>query len=187
MQEEIKAVLDAAAQKMDKAIVHLESELKKVRAGKASPMMLDGVMVDYYGTPTMINQVANVSTPDAKTLTIQPWEKAMLEPCSTAIINSNLGMAPQNNGEMLIISIPMLTEERRQELVKKAKAEGEHAKVGIRNARKESNDQIKKLKGDGLSEDLAKDTEDQIQKKTDGFIVKIDDILKDKEVDIMKV
>jgi len=185
--EDIKDVLNIATSKMDSAIAHLESELKKVRAGKANPMMLESVMVDYYGTPTQINQVANVSTPDAKTLTVQPWEKTLLDDCATAIINSNLGLAPQNNGEMLIISIPMLTEERRHELVKKAKSEGEHAKVGIRNARKEGNDNVKKLKNDGLSEDMAKEGEDRIQKLTDNYIAKVESILSEKETDIMKV
>jgi len=185
--EDIKDVLNIATSKMDSAIAHLESELKKVRAGKANPMMLESVMVDYYGTPTQINQVANVSTPDAKTLTVQPWEKTLLDDCATAIINSNLGLAPQNNGEMLIISIPMLTEERRHELVKKAKSEGEHAKVGIRNARKEGNDNVKKLKNDGLSEDMAKEGEDRIQKLTDSYIAKVESILSEKETDIMKV
>ena len=187
MQEEVNAVITSAKTNMDKAVAHLEEELKKVRAGKASPMMLQSVMVDYYGTSTPIAQVANIATPDAKTLTVQPWEKPMLDVCATAIINSNLGMAPQSNGEMLIISIPILTEERRQDLVKKARSEGENAKVGIRNARKDANDAVKKLKNDGLSEDQTKDTEDQIQKTTDSYIARVDNILKEKEADILKV
>jgi ribosome recycling factor len=170
---------------MNKAIAHLESELQKVRAGKASPSMLDGLYVDYYGTPTPMNQVASVNTPDARTLIVQPWEKAMIKPIEKSIIDANLGFAPQNDGSMIRINIPPQTEERRKELVKKAKAEGEHAKVGIRTFRKDANDNVKKAQKNGLPEDMAKDAEDKIQKLIDSFVVKIDKHLEAKEKEIM--
>jgi ribosome recycling factor len=170
---------------MNKAIAHLESELQKVRAGKASPSMLDGLYVDYYGTPTPMNQVASVNTPDARTLIVQPWEKAMIKPIEKSIIDANLGFAPQNDGSMIRINIPPQTEERRKELVKKAKAEGEHAKVGIRTFRKDANDNVKKAQKNGLPEDMAKDAEDKIQKLVDSFVVKIDKHLEAKEKEIM--
>lgn len=170
-----------------KSLSHLETELLKVRAGKATPAMLNGVMVDYYGTATAIQQVANISTMDARTITVQPWEKAMLSEIAKGIINSNLGFAPQNNGEILIISVPILTEERRKDLVKKSKAEGEHAKVAIRNNRKDSIDMIKDLKNEGMSEDMAKDAEAEIQLITNQFIKKIDDLLELKEKEIMTI
>jgi ribosome recycling factor len=168
-------------------MAHLENELTKIRAGKATPSMLNGVMVDYYGSPTAIQQVANISTMDARTITVQPWEKNMLNEIAKGIINSNLGFAPQNNGEVLIISVPPLTEERRRELAKKAKAEGEHAKVGIRNNRKDSLDMLKDLKNDGLSEDLFKDAEEQIQQITNGFSKKVDELIDLKEKEIMTI
>ena len=171
----------------DKTLGHLETELQKVRAGKASPSMLTGVMVDYYGSPTPIQQVANVGTVDARTITVQPWEKTMLNEIAKGIMNANLGFNPQNNGEMLIIAVPPLTEERRRDLVKKAKAEGEHAKVGIRNHRKDAMDMIKSLKNDGLSEDMAKDAEDRIQTITNTFINKVDGLVEAKEKDIMTI
>ena len=170
-----------------KSLNHLENELVKIRAGKASPSMLNGVMVDYYGSPTAIQQVANISTMDARTITVQPWEKSMLNEIAKGIINSNLGFAPQNNGEVLIISVPMLTEERRRDLVKKAKAEGEHAKVGVRNNRKDSLDMIKDMKTEGLSEDMTKDAENEIQNITNIYIKKIDDLLEIKEKEIMTI
>lgn len=172
---------------MNKALSHLEDELLKIRAGKANPSMIDSVHVDYYGTMTPVNQVANVSTPDAKTITIQPWEKSMLEPIGTAILNANIGFTPQNNGDVLIISIPPLTEERRKELVKKARSESENAKVGIRNARKDANEAIKKLQKEGLAEDEAKSAEDRIQEMTNDFSAKADKHVDRKEADIMKV
>ncbi len=172
---------------MDKALVRLENDLVKIRAGKANPSMLDSVMVDYYGSMTPLNQVANVSATDPRTLKVQPWEKAMLDPISTGIINSNLGYNPQNNGEVIIISIPQLTEERRKEYVKKAKSEGENAKVAIRNARKDANESIKKLEKDGLSEDEAKGGEGKIQKLTDEYSAKVDGLIDAKEADIMKI
>jgi ribosome recycling factor len=161
--------------------------LEKIRAGKATPSMLDSVMVDYYGAMTPINQVANIATTDARTITVQPWEKPMLNEISKGIINSNLGFAPQNNGEVLIISIPPLTEERRRELVKKSKSEGEHAKVGIRNNRKDALDMVKDLKNDGLSEDMSKDAENEIQNLTNVYVKKVDDLLDQKEKEIMTI
>lgn len=187
MTEEITFELDSAKELMTGAIAHLENELTKIRAGKATPSMLSSVKVDYYGAPTPLSQVANVSTPDAKTLSVKPWEKAMLDPISKGIIDSNLGFNPQNNGEMIIISIPALTEERRKELGKKCKAVGEHAKVSVRNARRDANDAIKGFVKDGLSEDIAKDAEAQIQTLTDGYIKKVDELVAIKEKDIMTV
>lgn len=187
MEEEIEFIFDSAKELMSKAISHLEKNLTKIRAGKASPSMLDTVFVDYYGSQTPLSQVANVGTMDARTITVQPWEKAMLEPIERAIINSNLGLNPQNNGEMIMINVPQLTEERRRDLAKQAKAEAEDAKVGVRNARRDANDEVKKLEKDGLSEDRAKDLEAEIQKMTDTHGTQIDEILAKKEADIMKV
>ncbi|MBI1267587.1 MAG: ribosome recycling factor [Cryomorphaceae bacterium] len=187
MTEEIQMALDEAKDQMNKAMAHLEFELNKIRAGKAHPSMLDSVMVDYYGTMTPLKQVANVNTPDPRTITIQPWEKAMIDPISTGIINSNLGLNPQNNGEMIIVNVPALTEERRRDLSKKARSEGEHAKVGIRNARKEANDFIKSAEKDGLSEDFAKLAETKVQELTDQYVKKVDAVLDTKEAEIMTV
>lgn len=187
MNEEIQMGLDEASSSMKAAVEHLASELTKIRAGKASPSMLDSVSVEYYGSPTPLSQVANVNTTDARTITVQPWEKAMLDEISKGIINSNLGLNPQNNGEMIIINVPVLTEERRRDLVKKAKAEGEHAKISIRNQRKDANDYIKGLKNDGLSEDMAKTAEAEVQKIVDAYIKKVDDLIDVKEKDIMTV
>lgn len=187
MTEELDMIYDEFKSSNDKTLGHLETELQKVRAGKASPSMLMGVIVDYYGSPTPIQQVANVGTVDARTITVQPWEKTMLNEIAKGIMNANLGFNPQNNGEMLIISVPPLTEERRKDLVKKAKAEGEHAKVGIRNHRKDAMDMIKSLKNDGLSEDMAKDAEDRIQTITNTFINKVDGLVEAKEKDIMTI
>lgn len=184
--EEFDDILMEATMSMEATIEHLNNELVKIRAGRANPSMLEGLFVDYYGASTPLNQVANVSTPDARTLTIQPWEKNMLQEIERAIINSNLGFNPQNNGDIIIINIPALTEERRHQLVKQAKAEGENAKVGIRNARKDANDQLKKLK-DTVSEDLVKDFEEQIQQLTDKFVKRVDEKVVVKEQDIMKV
>lgn len=187
MEEEIDFILETAEEGMQKSISHLEKELIKIRAGKASPAMVGSVMVDYYGSMTPLPQVANVGTMDARTLTIQPWEKQMLEPIERAIINSNLGLNPQSNGEMVLINIPQLTEERRRDLVKQAKAQAEDAKVGIRNSRKEGNDEVKKLEKDGLSEDRVKGVEESIQDLTNQYSAKVDKILEAKEADIMKV
>lgn len=172
---------------MQKAITHLEVELNKIRAGKASPAMLDGVMVDYYGAMTPLSQVASINTPEARTLVIQPWEKSLIKNIEKAIIDSNLGLAPSNDGIMIRISVPPQSEDRRKDLVKRAKAEGEHAKVGIRNLRRDANDNIKKLQKAGLPEDLAKDGEAKSQKITDDYIAKVDKHLEAKEKDIMTI
>ncbi len=187
MTEEIKMAIDEAKEQMSQAISHLTSQLQKIRAGKANPSMLDSVFVDYYGSQTPLAQVANVSTLDARTITVQPWEKAMLDEIAKGIMNSNLGLNPQNNGELIIINIPVLTEERRKELVKRAKAEGEDAKISIRNQRKDANNFIKELKDDGLSEDIAKRGEDEVQKVVDSFSTKVDALIDAKEKDIMTV
>ncbi|MEQ8924183.1 MAG: ribosome recycling factor [Fulvivirga sp.] len=185
--EEIQMYLDECKEMMSKAIKHLTNELGKIRAGKASPAMIDSVMVEYYGTPTPINQVASVTAPDARTLFIKPWEKSVIPEIEKGIINSNLGLNPQNDGEQIIINIPQLTEERRTGLVKQAKAEGEQAKVSIRNSRKEINDELKKLQKEGASEDEIKRAEDNVQSLTDEFTKKVDDILDKKEAEIMHV
>lgn len=187
MEEELSLIYDMAKDSMQDSIDHLKKELLKIRAGKANPSMLNGVMVDYYGSMTPLNQVANINTPDPRMISIQPWEKNSLDPIEKAIINSNLGFNPQNNGELIIINIPPLTEERRIVLVKKSKSEGEDAKVSIRNVRKDSNDEIKKLKNDGLPEDMAKDAEEVIQKHTNSFTAIIETLISEKEKDIMTV
>jgi ribosome recycling factor len=187
MTEELQLIYDELKASNAKSIVHLENELLKIRAGKATPAMLQSVMVDYYGSPTPIQQVANINTMDARTLTVQAWEKNMLQEIAKGIINSNLGLNPQNNGEQLIIQIPPLTEERRRDLVKKAKAESEHAKVGIRNNRKDGLDMVKDLKAEGLSEDMTKDAENEIQNITNSFIKKVDELVEVKEKDIMTI
>lgn len=187
MTEELNEIYNDLRNSNNKTITHLENELLKVRAGKATPSMLNGVLVDYYGSPTPLQQVANIGTVDARTITVQPWEKSMLNEIAKGIINSNLGLNPQNNGETILINVPALTEERRRDLVKKAKAEGEHAKVGIRNNRKDAMDFVKDLKNDGLSEDFAKDAETQIQTITDSYVKKVDELLEVKEKDIMTI
>ena len=187
MDEQIKPVIDQCDSQMGKALQHLESELMKIRAGKASPVMLDGLMVDYYGSPTPINQVAAVSAADAKTLVVKPWEKSMLQAIERSIMEANLGFNPQNDGEIIRIPIPTLTEERRKNLVKQAKGEGEKSKIGIRNARQEANNALKKLQKDGVSEDLIKQGEKVVQELTDSFGKKVDDILVIKEQEIMTV
>jgi len=180
-------IYDMAKESMEAALDHLHKELLKIRAGKASASMLEGVFVDYYGTNTPLNQVSNINTPDARTISVQPWEKPMLPVIEKAIMVANLGLNPQNNGELIIINVPPLTEERRLGLVKQTKTEGEHAKVSIRNARKEANDEIKKLQKDSISDDLAKDAEERIQKLTDAYGKNVDSILEVKEKDIMTV
>jgi ribosome recycling factor len=187
MSEEVQMALGEASEAMDKTIEHLEYELTKIRAGKATPSMLDGVKVDYYGTPTPLKNVANVNTPDARTITVQAWEKKMLEPIGKAIMEANLGLNPQNNGEVIIISVPMLTEERRKDLSKRAHSEGEHAKVGIRNARKDAMEFIKQAQKDGLAEDEAKSGEIKIQELTDRFNKKVDEVVAVKDKDIMTI
>ena len=185
--EDVSLTLELAEDSMKKAISHLETELTKIRAGKANPQMLDGIMVDYYGSPTPINQVGNISVMDARTLTIQPWEKNMLQPIERAIINSNIGINPQNDGVLIRLFLPPLTEERRRELVKRCLGEGEHSKVAIRNIRRDAIESIKKSQKNGLSEDAAKDAEADIQNVTDRFIALIDKHLASKEKEIMAV
>jgi len=187
MNEEIQFILDTAKEAMESTIANLDIQLQKIRAGKASPLMLSRVVVDYYGNLTPLSQVANVNAIDGRTLSIQPWEKSTLEAIEKGIVHANLGLNPQNNGESILINIPSLTEERRRDLSKQAKAEGEESKVGIRNARKEANNDIKKLKNDGLSEDLAKDAEDSVQKITNTYVAKVDSLIEAKEKDIMTV
>jgi len=187
MSDELIMIMEDLEDSMKKAISHLETELVKIRAGKANPQMLDGIVVDYYGSPTPLNQVANVSVADVRTLTIQPWEKNMLQPIERAIINSNIGINPQNDGNMIRMFLPPLTEERRREFVKRANGEGEHSKVAIRNIRRDAIEQIKKLQKDGLSEDAAKDAEKDIQDTTDKYIVIVDKHLASKEKEIMAV
>lgn len=187
MTEELNEIYADFKASNEKTLEHYEAELMKIRAGKASPAMLQSVMVDYYGSPTPLAQVANVGTMDARTLTVQPWEKSMIDEIMKGIINANLGFAPQNNGESVIISVPPLTEERRKELFKRAKAEAENAKVSVRTHRKDAIDMIKSLKDDGLSEDLMKDGENEIQNITNFYSKKVDDILDRKEQDIMTI
>lgn len=187
MQEEVDFVLEHSKERMKAAINHLEKELIHVRAGKASPAMLDGVMVDYYGTMTPLIQVANINTPDARTIAIQPWEKKMIPVIEKAILNANLGFNPDNNGEMIRINVPVLTEERRKGLVKQAQHEGEIAKVSVRTVRKEANESLKKLQKDGVAEDIVKDAEEEVQEMTNSYSVKIDNLVKAKEKDIMTI
>lgn len=187
MTEEINFIIDQAKEAMQGGIDHLEKSLLNIRAGKASPQMLGAVFVDYYGSATPLSQVANISVPDPRTLTVTPWEKTMLQPIEKAIMIANLGLNPMNNGETIIINIPALTEERRKDLVKQAKSEAEEAKISIRNARKDANTDIKKQEKEGTSEDICKEAGERIQKLTDAHIKKIDDIFTDKEAEIMKV
>jgi len=185
--EEIDLILEEAKEQMERAIKHTKSELQKIRAGKASPNMLDGLMVMYYGNPTPINQVASVSTPDARSIIIKPFEKGSIPEIEKAIINSDLGFNPQNDGDIVRISIPPLTEERRIALSKQAKNEAEEGKISIRNSRKEANDELKKLLKESVSEDDVKDGEDSVQKLTDTYVKRIDEILEHKEKEIMTV
>jgi len=185
--EEIDFILDSAQESMNGSIAHLEKEFLNIRAGKATPAMLGGVFVDYYGSQTPLSQVANINVPDARTITVQPWEKAMLHPIEKAIMIANLGFNPMNNGDNIIINVPALTEERRRDLAKQAKAEAEDAKIGVRNVRKDANTDIKKLEKDGVSEDACKGAEESIQELTNSYIKKIDDLLVLKEAEIMKV
>ena len=187
MSDDLNFILEDAQDTMQKALNHLESELVKIRAGKANPQMLEGLTVDYYGSPTALNQVGNVSIMDARTLTIQPWEKNMLQPIERAIINANLGVTPQNDGNIIRLFMPPLTEERRKEFVKRANGEGEQSKVAIRNIRREAIEQIKKLQKDGLSEDEAKDAEKNMQELTDKYISLVEKHLAFKEKEIMSV
>ncbi|HRP31763.1 MAG TPA: ribosome recycling factor [Agriterribacter sp.] len=188
MSEDVSLVLDVAEDSMKKAIIHLEAELIKIRAGRATPQMLDGLVVDYYGAPTPISQVGNISVADARTLTIQPWEKNMLQPIERCIIAANIGVTPQNDGVIIRLFLPPLTEERRKEMVKRVHVEGEQSKVAIRNIRRDSIEEIKKLqKTAGLSEDAGKDAEKDIQQLTDKYIARIDAHLAAKEKEMMAV
>lgn len=183
--DELDLYLEEAKDLMSKTLNHLASELAKIRAGKANPAMLDGVMVSYYGAMTPLNQVASMTTPDARTIFIRPWEKGIIPEIEKAILNANLGLNPQNDGQQIIINIPMLTEERRKQLVKQVGHECEHGRVSIRNIRKETNEHLKRVKG--VSEDDVKRAEDKVQKLTDEFIARIDAQMKKKEVEIMTV
>jgi ribosome recycling factor len=185
--EEIKTILDDTKAAMDRGIEHTESDFAKIRAGKAMPSMLDSIMVDYYGASTPLAQAANITTPDARTLVIQPWDKSLIGAIEKAITDSNLGFNPQNDGIVVRIVVPPLTEERRKALVKNVKNDAEQAKVTIRNIRKDSNERIKKSQKDGLAEDLAKDGEAKVQVLTDQYIKKIDDLMAAKEKEIMTV
>lgn len=183
--EEIQMVLDMASEQMQKSISYLEKELLKIRAGRANPSMLEGIKIDYYGSLTPLQQVANVNTPDARTISIQPWEKGLIPDIEKAIMHANLGLNPQNNGEMVIINIPPLTEERRKDLVKATRHEAEEARIGIRAARKEANDELKKI--DEINEDQLKDAEAEVQELTDKYSAKVEQIMERKEKDIMTV
>lgn len=185
--EEIELFLDEAKELMQKAVKHTSAELLKIRAGKAMPNLLDGIMIEYYGAKTPLSQVASINTPDARTLAIKPWEKNLISEIEKGIINSDLGLAPQNNGEMIILTIPALTTERRLTLVKQAKSECEQGKISVRTVRKDTNDSLKKLQKEGVAEDEVKRAEDVVQKMTDQYSAKIDDLLVAKEADIMKV
>lgn len=187
MTEDLQLIVDDAEDSMKKAIGHLETELTKIRAGKANPTMLDGINVEYYGAPTPIAQVANISVLDVRTISIQPWEKNMLAAIERSIMQANIGITPQNDGNQIRLFLPPLTEERRKELVKKASGEGEQSKVAIRSIRRDAIEQIKKLQKDGLSEDEAKDGEDSIQQITDRYIVLVDKHLGAKEKEMMTV
>ncbi|MET0760453.1 MAG: ribosome recycling factor [Flavobacterium sp.] len=187
MTEEIEFILDSTKESMTGSIAHLEKEFLNIRAGKASPAMLGSVFVDYYGAQTPLSQIANLNVPDARTITIQPYEKSMLHPIEKAIMVANIGFNPMNNGDVIIISVPPLTEERRRDLAKQAKVEAEDAKIGIRNVRKDANNEIKKLEKDGTSEDICKSAEEEVQNLTNSFIRKVDELLVVKEAEIMKV
>ncbi|MBS1947034.1 MAG: ribosome recycling factor [Bacteroidetes bacterium] len=187
MTDELELIMEDAKDAMKKGIGHLETELLRIRAGKANPQMLDGLVVDYYGSPTPINQIGNISAVDSRTLTIQPWEKNMLQPIERAIIAANLGVTPQNDGNIIRLFMPPLTEERRKEFVKRANHEGEHSKVAVRSIRRDAIEEIKKLQKNGLSEDAAKDAEKEMQDITDKYIALIEKHLATKEKEIMSV
>jgi ribosome recycling factor len=187
MSEELELIIEDAEASMQKAIGFLEVELAKIRAGKANPGMLDGIMVDYYGSPTPINQVANINIMDARTISIQPWEKKTLQTIERAIIASNIGLNPQNDGVNIRLYLPPLTEERRKELVKKSAAEAEQSKVAIRNIRRDAIEEIKRLQKEGLSEDIAKDSEKDVQEVTDKYISLVEKHLAAKERDVMSI
>lgn len=185
--EELKSALNQTQQNMDKAYAHVQVEFAKIRAGRAMPSMLDGILVEYYGNKVPINQVASVSTPDARTLAIKPWEKSLIAELEKAIINSNIGLTPQNDGETIRINIPPLTEERRKELVKQVKGEAEKGRIAIRNSRKDGKESLKQLQKSGISEDAVKKAEEDLQRLTDQYIAKIDTLLTQKEAEVMEV
>lgn len=187
MNEEIEIIKEETTDRMQGAVKHLDTELSKLRAGKATPTLLDGITVDYYGVNTPLSQVSNINTPDAKSVIIQPWEKSLLGAIEKAILAANIGLTPINNGEIIRINVPPLTEERRSQLVKMVKNEGESAKISIRNARKWANDELKRLLKEGLSEDAEKIAEDEVQELTDEYIKKVDNVVEAKEADIMTV
>lgn len=187
MSAEVETIISDTSGSMQKALNHLEAELVKIRAGKANPAMLDGIVADYYGSPTALNQIANITVLDARTISVQPWEKNMLQPIERAIIMANIGINPQNDGNTIRLFLPPLTEERRKELVKKCNGEGEHAKVAIRNIRRDGIEAIKKLQKDGLSEDISKDAEKEAQDLTDKYISLVEKHLEAKEKEIMAV
>lgn len=187
MQEEIQMLMDEAKESMNKAIDHLHKELSKIRAGKANPSMLSSVMVEAYGIQSPINQLASITTPDGRTLSIQPFDKSTLQDIEKGILQANIGLTPQNDGEFIRLNIPPLTEERRKAMVKQTKAEGEDAKISLRSARKDAMDFIKSLKEDGLSEDMAKNAEEDVQKVVNEYTAKIESILSSKENEIMTV
>jgi ribosome recycling factor len=187
MEEDVQIYLDEAKEAMEKALIHLNNELIKLRAGKANPNMLDGITVDYYGTHTPLAQIANINTPDAKSIVIQPWEKKIIGDIEKAILAANIGITPMNNGEVVRLNLPPLTEERRKQLVKAVKHEGENAKVSIRTARREVIEEFKKMQKDGLPEDAAKNAEEKVEKLTETYYKRVDEQLSKKEAEIMTV
>jgi ribosome recycling factor len=187
MEEEIQLQLEDTTEKMQKAVHHLEEELLRVRAGKATPNLLDGITVDYYGAAMPLSQISNINTPDARTIAIQPWEKNMIEPIEKAIMAANIGLTPANNGEIIRLNIPILTEERRKNLVKQIRTMGENTKVSIRNARREANEAFKVMKKEGLAEDLEKDSEIKVQDFTTKYSDKVDKLIELKEKEIMTI
>jgi ribosome recycling factor len=187
MEEEARFCIEMTKEKMEKALRHLEDELVHVRAGKATPSILDGISVDYYGAITPLAQVSNIGTPDAKTIVVQPWDKSMIDIIEKAILYANIGLTPMNNGELIRLNVPPLTEERRKNLVKQVKTMGENTKVSIRNARREANEELKKLLKNGLAEDIEKESVEEVQEMTDEFIQKTDVVVVAKEKDIMTV
>jgi ribosome recycling factor len=187
MNEDVELIYEMTRERMEKAVEHLDHELMRIRAGKANVHILDGIVVDYYGVTTPLNQVSNISTPDAKTIMIQPWEKTMIDPIEKALMNSSVGITPANNGEVIRLVIPQLTEERRRNLVKQVKNEGENARVSLRTSRRDANDEYKQMQKDGLSEDEAKIAEERIQKLTDEFTEKVDKIVEAKEEEMMTI
>mgnify|MGYP002152216564 CR=1 FL=1 len=187
MNEDLDFVFEEAEEKMGNAIAHLERELAKIRAGKANPQMLDSVMVDYYGTMTKLNQVSNINTPDPRSIVVQPWEKGMIAPIEKAILAANLGFNPQNDGTLIRVAVPPLTEERRRDLVKKVKAEAENTRVSIRNVRREAIESGKKLEKEGVPEDLVKKFESNVQELTNKYNGKVDQLIEAKETDIMTI